>query len=498
MAKKYYLGLDQGTTGTAALLFDEEWNNVSRGYEEVKQFYPQPGLVEHDGELLYETLLKSTKCALDKINATADEIKAIGIANQGETVILWDKKTGKPVYPAIVWQDRRTASEVDRLNQEYEDFFYSRTGLKLDAYFGATKIRWVLKNVPIAKELLKQNRLAAGSLDAWFIWKLTGGREFLTDCVTASRTCLFNIKKMCWDKDILDLLEIPIEILPEIRENATFFGNTDPDCFLGASIPITGSIVDQQAALIGQGCCQNGDIKTTYGTGCFMLMNTGDKLLCNNHGLLSTLAFVHNGKPNFALDGGIYISGAATKWLKNGLNLIEHSAQTDELALSTKDNGGVFFVPAFTGLAAPYWDSYARGMMIGITGGSTKAHIARATLESTAYQVKDIFDVVKDITDVDIKSIRVDGGGSNSRFLMQFQADLLNLPVMTSAVTESTGLGAAFLAALGMGEISSLEEVSKLWKCDICYEPNMSEDQRKYLLNQWHRAVERAKNWVID
>lgn len=497
MTKKYYLGLDQGTTGTTALLFDEKWNNVSNGYQEVEQFYPQPGLVEHDGQFLYESLLKTTKIALDKIGANVNEIKGIGLANQGETVILWDKKTGKPVYPAIVWQDRRTANEVEELNQKYGEIFYNSTGLKLDSYFGATKIRWVLKNIPLAKELLKKNRLAAGSLDTWFIWKLTGGREFVTDCVTASRTCLFNINKMCWDREILEILEIPLEILPEIRENVSMFGTTDPDCFLGGSVAITSSIVDQQAALIGQGCCNKGDVKTTYGTGCFMLMNTGEELVRNNKGIISTLAFIEKGKPKFALDGGIYISGAATKWLKNGLNLIEHSKQADVLALSVKDNGGVFFVPAFTGLGAPYWDSYARGMMIGITGGCTKAHITRATLEATAYQVKDIFDVLTETANVGIKSIRADGGSSKSKFLMQFQADLLNIPVETSSVAESTGLGCAYLAALGLGEISSFEEISKLWKRGECYEPKMSEDQRLYLMDQWHRAVERAKNWAI-
>ncbi|MBR2452576.1 MAG: glycerol kinase GlpK [Clostridia bacterium] len=496
MTKKYILGLDQGTTGTAALLFDEKWNHVSTGYQEVTQFYPNPGMVEHDGEELYQTLLVSTQRALQNIGATANEIKCIGIDNQGETIILWDKKTGKPVYPAIVWQDRRTAAEVDALNEQYEDFFYSRTGLKMDAYFGATKIRWVLKNVPEAKALLEQNRLAAGSLDTWFIWKLTGGREFVTDCVTASRTCLFNIEKLSWDKEILDLLEIPIEILPEIRENATMFGMTDPDEFFGVAVPITGSIVDQQAALLGQGCTKKGDIKTTYGTGCFMLMNTGETLQRNDYGLLSTLAIMHNGKPSFALDGGIYISGAAVKWLQKGLKIIKNSSEADKLALSIKDNGGVYFVPAFTGLAAPYWDSYARGMMIGLTAGCTEAHLARATLEAIAYQVKDIFDLVKENTGIAIKSMRADGGSTASKFLMQFQADLLGIPVEVPAVSETTGLGAAYLAALGMGEISSLEDMSNLWRRNVCYEPKMSDDERQFLLEKWHRAVERARDWA--
>lgn len=495
MSKKYYLGLDQGTTGTTALLFDENFNSYTFGYKEVTQHYPAPGLVEHDGIELYNTLLQSTKEALDKAGADAKDIKCIGIANQGETIILWDKNTGKPVYPAIVWQDRRTSAEVDILNREYSQFFYGRTGLKLDSYFGATKIRWILQNVPEAKTLLKEHRLAAGSLDSWFIYKLTGGKSFVTDCVSASRTCLLNIETLNWDTKILNLLEIPLEILPEIRQNACTFGVTDPDSFLGVSVPITASIVDQQAALIGQGCHDKGSVKTTFGTGCFMLMNTGNRLVRNDSGLLSTLALLHNGTPSFALDGGVYIAGAAVKWLKNGLKIIDSSAQADVLATSVSDNGGVYFVPAFTGLAAPYWDSYARGMIIGITGGTTDAHIARATLEAMAYQVKDIFDLMQKITSADITSMRVDGGSTKSAFLMQFQADMLGIPVEIPEISESTGFGTAFLAAVGYGDVSGIDEVSKIWKSGAVFEPKMSVDQRENLLYKWHRAVERAKKW---
>lgn len=496
--KKYFLGLDQGTTGTTALLFDEKWNQVSMGYKEITQFYPKTGWVEQDGQELYESLLKATYQALDDIEASAGEIKCIGLANQGETIILWDKQTGEPVYRAIVWQDRRTAAEVDGLNEKYNDLFYSRTGLKLDSYFGATKIRWVLKNIPEAAELLNKHRLAAGTLDTWFIWKLTGGKSFVTDAVTASRTCLMNIETLCWDKEILDLLEIPVEILPEICENAEQFGDTDANEFFGESIPITGSIVDQQAALLGQGCNRDGQIKTTYGTGCFMLMNTGETRKESNKGLLSTLALLYKGKRAYALDGGVYIAGAAVNWLKNGLKIIDSAKQSDELARSVSDNGGVYFVPAFSGLAAPYWDSYARGTIVGITGGCTNAHIARATLEATAYQVKDIFDIVKESARTEIKSMRADGGSTASKFLMQFQADLLGIPVEVPEISETTGLGAAFLAALGMGEISSLDEMSGLWRCKTVYEPNMSEDQVMSLLKEWHRAVERSRNWAIN
>ena len=493
--KRYYLGLDQGTTGTTALLFDENFNQVAKGYKAITQHYPQSGWVEHDGEELYLSLLEATQIALNEIGATAADIKCIGIDNQGETVILWDKQTGKPIYRAIVWQDRRTAETVDAINAENGQLFYDKTALKLDAYFGATKIKWVLENVADARSLLAQGRLAAGSLDSWFIWKLTGGKVFATDCVTASRTCLMNLRGLCWDQDILDYLEIPVEILPEIRENATLFGKTCPDCFLGAEVPITCSIVDQQAALFGQACCSAGDIKTTYGTGCFMLTNTGNDLIINDKGLISTLAIVHNGKASYALDGGIYISGAATKWLRDGLKIIDNYNQMDELAFSLQDNGDVYFVPAFTGLAAPYWDSYARGAIVGLTGGCTNAHIARATLEATAYQVKDIFDLFNQYTNSKISVMRADGGSTASQFLMQFQADILGVSVEIPKISESTGLGAAFIAALGAGDVSSLDEIKSLWQYQKVYEPKMSEDQRQYLLARWHKAVQRSMAW---
>lgn len=497
MAKKYYLGLDQGTTGTTALLFDRNWNQVARGYAEVVQYYPKPGYVEHDGVQLYETLGWATKEALLKAGASANEIICMGLDNQGETIILWDKTTGQPIHRAIVWQDRRTAKEVDSINEKYGALFEERTGVKLDSYFGATKIRWILQNVPEAQSLLAQGRLLAGSLDTWFIWKMTGGKEFVTDAVTASRTCLMNIHTLRWEQDILDILEIPVSILPEIRENVGSFGVTDSEAFLGVTIPITGSIVDQQAALFGQGCVKKGEIKTTFGTGCFMLMNTAEQRFAADSGLLSTLALVHQGKKSYALDGGIYISGAAVKWLETGLKIVDSPSMADELALSLEDNGGVYFVPAFSGLAAPYWDSYARGMIIGLTGGTTNAHIARATMEATPYQVKDIFDILKKTTNFDVSSMRVDGGGTKGRFMMQFLADLLGIPVEVPVISETTGLGAAYLAALGMGEISSLEEMANLWRCEKVYEPQMSEDRRETLLLKWHRAVERARDWEM-
>lgn len=498
MEKKYYLGLDQGTTGTTALLFDKNWNQVSKGYCKVVQKYPKPGWVEHDGLQLYDTLLQATDEALRKAGASADQIRCMGLDNQGETVIAWNRVTGLPVYSAIVWQDRRTTKEVEQLKEQYGSLFLERTGLELDSYFGATKIKWILEQIPKAQELLKQGNLMVGTLDTWFIWKMTGGKQFVTDVVTASRTCLMNLENLSWDDELLTLMGIPNTILPEIRENAGYFGMTQKEAFLGAEIPITGSIVDQQAALLGQGCTEKGAVKTTYGTGCFMLMNTAEERVKNQKEILSTLAYVHRGQRSYALDGGIYISGAAVEWLQNGIKVIESPKEADELALSVESNGGVYFVPAFSGLAAPYWDSFARGMMIGITGGTTSAHLARATLEATAYQVKDVLDVLRKVSGLDITSMRVDGGGTNSRFMMQFQADVLGIPIEVPKISETTGLGAAYLAALGLGEMKSFEEMWNNWKCHHIYEPKMSVDERESLIWKWHRAVERAKNWEVE
>ena len=493
---QYYLGLDQGTTGTTAILFDTSFRQVSAGYCEVNCHYPAPGLVEQDGEALLESLLVATKKALDGIGATASQIRCMGIDNQGETVILWDKLTGKPLAPAIVWQDRRTAQMAETLKEQQGTLFYERTGLMPDAYYGATKISWLLKNLPDVKMLLAQNRLLAGSLDTWFIWKLTGGKVFATDCVTASRTNLLRVDTLTWDEELLGILDIPKNVLPEVRENAAGYGETVPESFLGARVPITGSITDQQAALLGQTCIRAGELKTTYGTGCFMLMHTGETLKRNDKGILSTLALSHKGKTSYALDGGIYIAGAAVKWLQKGLSLVESPKEADELALSVKNNGGMYFVPAFTGLAAPHWDSYARGTMVGITAGCHKGHFARATLEATAYQVADLFELLKEISGTPIYSMRADGGGTNSSFQMQFQADLLGIPVEIPALSETTALGAAYLGALGAGEIGSLEEIKGFWQRDKVYEPKMSTDERESLLSGWHRAVACAKEWA--
>lgn len=498
MSKKYYLGMDQGTTGTTTLLLDENWNLVARGYKEHSQFYPNPGWVEHDPMEIWDSVLESINMAMNIAGAKPNEIACIGLDNQGETVMLWDKETGIPVYNAIVWQDRRTARYADAMTELHGSIIREKTGLMIDAYFSATKIKWIIDNVPGVKDKIKAGKILAGTLDSWIIWKMTHGRVHVTDSSTASRTMLMNIHTGKWDQDILDIFEIDRKILPEICDSSMIYGYTDPLDFFGASIPIAGSVVDQQAALFGQACYTPGSIKCTYGTGCFMLMNTGDKPVYSKNGLLTTVAWSLNGKMTFALDGGIYITGAATQWLRDGLKIIKNASETEQMAISAGNNGGVYFVPAFAGLAAPHWDSYARGTMLGITGGTTREHIVRATLESTAYQVKDNLDVMNMDASIPIKIMRVDGGAVKNNFLMQFQSDILGIPVDVPVINDTTPLGAAYLAALGIGDYKNINELSSNWQLAKRFEPKMSVDERETLLYNWHRAVERAKNWVED
>lgn len=447
---------------------------------------------------IWDSVLESINMALDIAGAKPNEIACIGLDNQGETVMLWDKETGIPVYNAIVWQDRRTARYADAMTELYGSQIREKTGLMIDAYFSATKIKWIIDNVPGVKEKIKAGKILAGTLDSWVIWKMTHGRVHVTDPSTASRTMLMNIHTGKWDQDILDIFEIDRKILPEICDSSTVYGYTDPLDFFGASIPIAGSVVDQQAALFGQACYTPGSIKCTYGTGCFMLMNTGDKPVYSKNGLLTTVAWSLNNKMTFALDGGIYITGAATQWLRDGLKIIKNASETEQMAYDAKSNGGVYFVPAFAGLAAPHWDSYARGTMLGITGGTTREHIVRATLESTAYQVKDNLDVMNLDASIPIKIMRVDGGAVKNNFLMQFQSDILGIPVDIPVINDTTPLGAAYLAALGIGDYKDINELAGNWKLAKRFEPKMSVDERETLLYNWHKAVERAKNWVED
>ncbi len=495
MAKKYYLGLDQGTTGTTALLLDESWNVAARGYKEHTQIYPESGWVEHDPMEIWDAILESINMAIKEAGIESNQIACIGLDNQGETCMVWDKNTGKPVYNAIVWQDRRTARYADQLAEQYGERIRQKTGLVIDSYFSATKIKWILENVDGAMAKAKAGDLIAGTLDSWMIWKLTHGNVHITDQSTASRTMLLNIHTGVWDDEILEMVGIPKSVLPEIRDSAEIYGYTDPLDFFGVKIPISGSVVDQQAALFGQACYTPGTVKTTYGTGCFMLMNTGDKPVYSENGLLTTVAWGLDKKMTFALDGGVYIAGAAVQWLRDKLQIITNSAQTEEMAASVANTGGVFFVPAFAGLAAPHWDQYARGTIVGLTGGTTKEQIVRATLESVAYQVKDNLDVMNTDAGIPIQVMRVDGGMVANNLLMQFQADILGIPVDVPVITETTALGAAYLAAFGTGEFKSLDELTSKWKLGRRFEPTMSADQRESLLYNWHRAVERAKAW---
>ena len=499
MGGKYYLGLDQGTTGTTALLLDGEWNLLARGYQEHTQYFPKPGWVEHDPMEIWDKIKGTVQMAAEEAGIRVSDITCMGLDNQGETVMLWDRTTGVPVYNAIVWQDRRTAREADQIAARYGDMIREKTGLVVDAYFSATKIKWIMDHVEGVQEKIREGKILAGTMDSWMIWKLTHGAVHVTDPSTASRTMLFNIHTGDWDGEILEALGIPREILPQVQDSAKLYGYTDPLDFFGAKIPISGSVVDQQAALFGQACFKEGTVKTTYGTGCFMLMNTGDRPVYSKNGLLTTVAWgLDGGKLSFALDGGIYIAGAAVQWLRDGLKMIGKASETEAMAKSVEDTAGVYFVPAFAGLAAPHWDQYARGTIVGITGGTTREHLARATLESIAYQVKDNLDVMVKDSGIPIEVMRVDGGAVANDFLMQFQADILGIPVDVPEITETTALGAAYLAAYGIGEFSDLGELERRWKLHRRYLPQMSEEKREKLLYNWHKAVERAKNWEED
>lgn len=496
MAERYYLGIDQGTTGTTVLLADKTFRCMARGYCEHTQYYPQPGWVEHDPEEIWQALLSAVKQALDTAGADPSQLACIGLDNQGETCLIWDRQTGAPVAPAIVWQDRRTAQYADQLSRTHKQLILQRTGLPVDAYFSGTKLRWLLNNIPGLRERAAQGEVLAGTLDSWLLWKLTGGRIHATDSSTASRTMLYRLSTDSWDPELLQLLDIPAHIMPEIRDSVGLFGMTDPDAFFGISVPITAAITDQQAALFDQGCLTPGKAKATYGTGCFLQMNTGSQPIITDRGLMTTVAWGINDRQTYALEGSIYIAGAAIQWLRDGLKLITSAKDTYALATSVADNGGVYFVPAFAGLAAPHWDQYARGTIVGLTGGVTDAHLVRATLESVAYQVYDNLYLMQEVSGMQIPVLRTDGGMAANPFLMQFQADLLGIPVEVPEVVDATAMGAARCAALGLGEFATPEECCSLTGRVTRYEPAMHDDQRQSLLHQWHRAVERALAWA--
>lgn len=493
---KYIMALDAGTTSNRCILFDHEGNVCSKAQKEFRQIFPNPGWVEHDANEIWSTQLGVAVEAMSKIGATAEDIAAIGITNQRETAIVWDKNTGEPVYNAIVWQCRRTSEMADELiARGLEDTIRSKTGLRIDAYFSATKIKWILDNVEGARAKAEAGDLLFGTVETWFIWKLTKGRVHVTDYSNASRTMLFNINTLEWDEDILEILDIPKSMLPEPKPSSCVYGMADPS-FFGAEIPIAGAAGDQQAALFGQTCFVEGEAKNTYGTGCFLLMNTGEKPVFSKNGLVTTIAWGLDGKVNYALEGSIFVAGAAIQWLRDGMKLIDSAEDSEYMAKKAKGTHGTYVVPAFTGLGAPHWDQYARGTIVGITRGTNKNHIIRATLESIAYQVCDVIDAMRADAETDLRTLNVDGGASANDFLMQFQADMLDKPVNRPASVESTALGAAYLAGLAVGYWSSKEEVMKNVQYDRVFIPSIDAEERATKRKGWNKAVKYAYGWA--
>jgi glycerol kinase len=493
----YVLAIDQGTTGTKVLIFDREGSVKSLAYSEFTQHYPKPGWVEHDAEEIWTVSHALISEALTKAGVQPSEVRAIGITNQRETSVMWERGSGKPVGRAIVWQDRRTAFICDELKRRgLEDIFKLKTGLVLDAYFSGTKVKWLLDNEAGLRERAANGEIAFGTIDSWLVWKLTGGRVHVTDYSNASRTLLYNIHELSWDKELLEILDVPEQILPTVKPSSYVYGHTDETVFFGASVPIAGIAGDQQAALFGQACYDVGHAKNTYGTGCFLLLNTGREAVASREGMLTTIAWGIGAEPvEYALEGAVFITGAAVQWLRDGLGIIKSASETESLARSLASNDGVYFVPALVGLGAPHWDAYARGTVTGITRGTTRAHFARAALESMCYQTRDVVEGMERDSGIKLKEIRADGGAVGNAFLMQFQADILGVAVEVPAVTETTSLGAAYLAGLAVGFWKSREELRAKWKAARRYEPQMSESERERLYQRWLKAVERARDW---
>ncbi|MEC9490573.1 MAG: glycerol kinase GlpK [Halanaerobiales bacterium] len=497
MSKKYILSIDQGTTGTRVILFNKKGKIHVSAYHEIEQIFPNPGWVEHNPEEYWETTLKCIEEVFKKGKISAAEVAAIGITNQRETTILWDKKTGEPVYNAIVWQCRRTAEICDDLKEKgYEEKIRQKTGLLIDAYFSGTKIKWIIENIEGVKEKIAQDRILMGTIDTWLIWKLTAEQCHVTDYSNASRTMLLNIHDLDWDDELFEMLGIPKNIMPELVPSSGVIAETDQNIFFGEQIPIAGVAGDQHAATFGQTCFKPGMAKNTYGTSLAMMMNIGKKPIMSKNGLTTDLAWMIDNKVEFALEGVIFNGGAAIQWLRDGLGIIKEAAEASELAETVSNTGDVYLVPAFTGLCAPYWDMYARGAIIGITRGTTEAHIARSALESMAYQTKDVLEAMTNDSGKEIKTLRVDGGVTKSDFLMQFQADILGVRVEKPSVTEMAALGAAYLAGLGIGFWNSKKEIAKQWKVKKAYEPKMGEEKREELYAGWKNAVKRSQNWA--
>jgi len=492
---KYILSIDQGTTSSRAIVFSHSGQITGLAQKEFKQIFPTPGWVEHDAEEIWDSQLEVIHDALTSAEIGAESLAAIGITNQRETAVVWDRKSGKPLCNAIVWQDRRTAGFCDQLKTDgHEEMIRQKTGLVIDAYFSASKWNWILENVTGAKEKAKAGELALGTIDSWLIWKLTGGRVHVTDVTNASRIMLFNINTLSWDQELMALFGIPENMLPEVKSSSEIYGYT-LDGLLSDSIPIAGIAGDQQAATFGQMCLSPGSVKNTYGTGCFILCNTGEKPVLSKNKLVTTIAWQINGRTTYALEGSIFVGGAVVQWLRDGLGLISKSEDVEALAGSVEDSGGVYFVPAFTGLGAPHWDPYARGMIAGLTRGVTSGHIARAALESIAFQVNDVISAMEDDAGVTINELKVDGGAAINDLLMQFQANLIGIPVIRPETIETTALGAAYLAGLAVNFWSGLDEIEKQWAMDRTFSSEISEDSQKDLKAGWNKAVSRSKNW---
>ncbi len=495
---KYIMALDSGTTSNRCILFDERGEVCSVAQKEFTQIFPQPGWVEHDADEIFATQLEVARQALANIGAAAGDIAAIGITNQRETTIVWNRHTGRPVYNAIVWQCRRTSAYCDRLTEEgMVDTIRSKTGLVIDPYFSATKLRWILENVPGAREQAEREELLFGTVETWLIWKLTGGRVHVTDYSNASRTMLFNINTLTWDEDILKKMDIPVSMLPKPMPSSCCYGYTDAQ-FFGAPIPIAGAAGDQQAALFGQTCFAPGDAKVTYGTGAFLLMNTGETPIFSKSGLVTTIAWGLDGKVTYALEGSIFVAGAAIQWLRDELRFIESAGDSEYMAQKVQDTGGCYVVPAFTGLGAPYWDAYARGAVVGLTRGVNKYHIIRATLDSIAYQTNDVLEAMASDSGIRMPELKVDGGASANNYLVKTQADISGAPVLRPRCVETTAMGAAYLAGLAVGYWDSMEDVRKNWAVDRRFEPSISQEIREGKLKGWKKAVKYAMHWAKD
>ncbi|MCR6106058.1 glycerol kinase GlpK [Salipaludibacillus agaradhaerens] len=490
MEKKYVLALDQGTTSSRAILFDKEGKIIDIAQREFKQIFPKPGWVEHNANEIWSSILGVMAEVLNNRNVSPKEIASIGITNQRETTVIWEKDTGKPIYNALVWQSRQTDSICEELKTNgYSDLFREKTGLLIDAYFSGTKVKWLLDNVEGAREKANEGKLLFGTIDTWLIWKLSGGKAHVTDYTNASRTLMYNIHELKWDEELLKILDIPSSILPEVRPSSEVYANTVSYHFFGEEVPIAGAAGDQQAALFGQACFEKGMAKNTYGTGCFMLMTTGEEAVKSNHGLLTTIAWGLDGKVEYALEGSIFVAGSAVQWLRDGLRMLKSAAETEQYASKVASTDGVYMVPAFVGLGTPYWDSEVRGAVFGLTRGTEKEHFIRATLESLAYQTRDVLEAMVTDSGIDVKTLRVDGGAVANNFLMQFQSDILDVPVDRPEVQETTALGAAYLAGLAVGFWKDKEEIAKQWHIDRTFNPEMSHEHRDELYTGWKTAI---------